>query len=43
MLDKAFGALCANTSVCFIQGNVNDFQLWVISKKDNVPYPLIGQ
>ncbi|XP_056883556.1 rho GTPase-activating protein 20-like isoform X1 [Takifugu flavidus] len=23
-------------------GNVKDFQLWVISKKDNVPYPLIG-
>lgn len=29
--------------LCFIQGNVKDFQLWVISKKDNVPYPLIGQ
>lgn len=43
MLDKAFRALCVNISVCFIQGNVNDFQLWVISKKDNVPYPLIGQ
>uniref|UniRef100_H3C3Q9 Ras-associating domain-containing protein n=1 Tax=Tetraodon nigroviridis TaxID=99883 RepID=H3C3Q9_TETNG len=25
-----------------IIGNVKDFQLWVISKKDNVPYPLIG-
>nr|XP_046237928.1 rho GTPase-activating protein 20-like [Scatophagus argus]XP_046237929.1 rho GTPase-activating protein 20-like [Scatophagus argus] len=23
-------------------GNVKDFQLWVISKRDNVPYPLIG-
>ncbi|KAM3585124.1 uncharacterized protein V6R79_008232 [Siganus canaliculatus] len=25
-----------------IIGNVKDFQLWVISKRDNVPYPLIG-
>ncbi|XP_070787043.1 rho GTPase-activating protein 20-like [Enoplosus armatus] len=23
-------------------GNVKDFQLWVISKRDNTPYPLIG-
>ncbi|XP_029303360.1 rho GTPase-activating protein 20-like [Cottoperca gobio] len=23
-------------------GNVKDFQLWVISKRDNAPYPLIG-
>lgn len=29
--------------LCFTQGNVKDFQLWVISKRDNVPYPLIGQ
>ncbi|XP_070711743.1 rho GTPase-activating protein 20-like [Pempheris klunzingeri] len=25
-----------------IIGNVKDFQLWVISKRDNAPYPLIG-
>ncbi|XP_031147726.1 rho GTPase-activating protein 20-like [Sander lucioperca] len=25
-----------------IIGNVKDFQLWVISKRDNTPYPLIG-
>ncbi|XP_068165469.1 rho GTPase-activating protein 20-like isoform X2 [Antennarius striatus] len=25
-----------------IIGNVRDYQLWVISKRDNVPYPLIG-
>ncbi|KAM4711433.1 rho GTPase-activating protein 20-like [Anableps anableps] len=25
-----------------IIGNVKDFQLWVLSKKDNTPYPLIG-
>ncbi|KAM6893493.1 rho GTPase-activating protein 20-like [Xenentodon cancila] len=24
------------------QGNVKDHQLWVISKRDNTPYPLIG-
>lgn len=41
--DKAFRAVCVNISVCFVQGNVKDFQLWVISKKDNIPYPLIGQ
>lgn len=29
--------------LCFAQGNVKDFQLWVISKRDNAPYPLIGQ
>ncbi|XP_042371006.1 rho GTPase-activating protein 20-like, partial [Plectropomus leopardus] len=23
-------------------GNVKDYQLWVISKRDNTPYPLIG-
>ncbi|XP_035765773.1 rho GTPase-activating protein 20-like [Neolamprologus brichardi] len=23
-------------------GNVKDFQLWVLSKRDNAPYPLIG-
>lgn len=27
----------------WFQGNLKDFQLWVISKRDNVPYPLIGQ
>ncbi|KAM7365405.1 hypothetical protein PAMP_016336 [Pampus punctatissimus] len=25
-----------------IIGNVKDYQLWVISKRDNTPYPLIG-
>uniref|UniRef100_A0A1A8EJH3 Rho GTPase activating protein 20 n=1 Tax=Nothobranchius kadleci TaxID=1051664 RepID=A0A1A8EJH3_NOTKA len=25
-----------------IIGNVKDFQLWVISRRDNTPYPLIG-
>lgn len=25
------------------QGNVKDYQLWVISKRENAPYPLIGQ
>ncbi|KAL3999331.1 MFS transporter (sodium-dependent inorganic phosphate cotransporter) [Sarotherodon galilaeus] len=25
-----------------IIGNVKDFQLWVLSKRDNAPYPLIG-
>ncbi|XP_037617577.1 rho GTPase-activating protein 20-like [Sebastes umbrosus] len=25
-----------------IIGNVKDYQLWVISKRDNAPYPLIG-
>ncbi|KAI4799361.1 hypothetical protein KUCAC02_016993 [Chaenocephalus aceratus] len=25
-----------------IIGNVKDFQLWVVSKRDNAPYPLIG-
>ncbi|XP_043966088.1 rho GTPase-activating protein 20-like isoform X1 [Gambusia affinis] len=25
-----------------IIGNVKDFQLWVVSKRDNTPYPLIG-
>ncbi|XP_072228213.1 rho GTPase-activating protein 20-like [Leuresthes tenuis] len=25
-----------------IIGNIKDFQLWVISKRDNTPYPLIG-
>lgn len=35
--------MCVTIFVCFVQGNVKDFQLWVISKKDNVPYPLIGQ
>lgn len=35
--------VCVMIFVCFIQGNVKDFQLWVISKKDNVPYPLMGQ
>ncbi|XP_071757286.2 rho GTPase-activating protein 20-like [Centroberyx gerrardi] len=25
-----------------IAGNVKDYQLWVISKRDNTPYPLIG-
>ncbi|XP_029922142.1 rho GTPase-activating protein 20-like [Myripristis murdjan] len=25
-----------------IPGNVKDYQLWVISKRDNTPYPLIG-
>lgn len=29
--------------LCFTQGNVKDFQLWVISRRDNVPYPLIGE
>lgn len=31
------------SSSLFTQGNVKDFQLWVISKRDNAPYPLIGQ
>lgn len=30
-------------SVCLSQGNVKDYQLWVISKRENGPYPLIGQ
>nr|XP_012774935.1 rho GTPase-activating protein 20 isoform X3 [Maylandia zebra] len=25
-----------------IIGNIKDFQLWVLSKRDNTPYPLIG-
>ena len=31
-------------AVCFCsaQGNVKEYQLWVISKRDNTPYPLIG-
>lgn len=29
--------------LCFTQGNVKDFQLWVVSRRDNVPYPLIGE
>lgn len=27
----------------FLQGNVKDYQLWVSSKRDNAPYPLIGK
>lgn len=36
---------CACVCVCVFstQGHVKGFQLWVISKRDNVPYPLIGQ
>lgn len=43
VFSKACRAVCVTIFVCFVQGNVKDFQLWVISKKDNVPYPLIGQ
>lgn len=30
-------------SLLFLQGNVKDYQLWVSSKRDNAPYPLIGK
>lgn len=37
-------AVQSDTScLCFTQGNVKDFQLWVVSRRDNVPYPLIGE
>lgn len=31
------------TGLLYLQGNVKDYQLWVSSKRDNAPYPLIGK
>lgn len=35
--------ISVNVFIFGIQGSVKDFQLWVSSRKDNAPYPLIGE